>query len=74
VDAPGIEGQRIHIGWDRPVSMREVAASASRLVGKRVRVLTIPGGPLRAVGTLLTPVNPLVRDMGALARSFQSGR
>jgi uncharacterized protein YbjT (DUF2867 family) len=74
VDAPGIEGQRIDIGWDRPVSMREVAASTSRLVGKRIRVLAIPGGPLRAVGTLLTPVNPLVRDLGAMARWFQSGR
>ena len=25
VDAPGVEGQRIDIGWDRPVSMQDVA-------------------------------------------------
>src|ERR687893_631185 len=33
VDAPGVEGQRIDIGWDRPVSMQEIAAIAGDLLG-----------------------------------------
>lgn len=74
VDTAGIDGQRIDIGWDRPVSMREVAATTSRIVGKRIRVLAVPSGPLRAVGTVLQPINPLAKDLGAMARWFESGR
>jgi uncharacterized protein YbjT (DUF2867 family) len=73
-EAPGVEGQRIDIGWDRPVSMQEVAGIAGRLLGKRIRVRTIPAGPLRAVGAVLAPINPLAQDMGAMAAWFQSGR
>ncbi len=73
-DAPGVDGQRIDIGWDRPVSMEEVAGIAGRLLGKRIRVRTIPAGPLRAVGTVLAPINPMAQDMAAMAAWFQSGR
>ncbi|CAI3799219.1 SDR family oxidoreductase [Pseudarthrobacter sp. MM222] len=73
-DAPGIDGQRIDIGWDRPVSMQEVAEISGRLLGNRIRVRTITVGLLHTVGTLLEPVNPLPKDMAAMAGWFQSGR
>lgn len=73
-DAAGVEGQRIDIGWDRAVSMQEVAGVSSSLLGKRIRVRTIPGGLIRAVGTVLGPVTPAVKDMGAMASWFQTGR
>ena len=73
-DAAGVEGQRIDIGWDRAVSMQEVAGISSSLLGKRIRVRTIPGGLIRAVGTVLGPVTPAVKDMGAMASWFQTGR
>jgi uncharacterized protein YbjT (DUF2867 family) len=74
IDAPGIDGQRIDIGWDRPVSMQEVAEISGRLLGNRIRVRTVPVGLLHTVGTLLEPVNPLPKDMAAMAGWFQSGR
>jgi uncharacterized protein YbjT (DUF2867 family) len=73
-DTPGVDGQRIDIGWDRPVSMQEVAEISGRLLGRRVRVRTVPSGLLHAVGTVLGPINPMVKDMGAMAGWFQSGR
>jgi len=73
-DAPGIDGQRIDIGWDRPVSMQEVAAISSRLLGKQIRVRTVPSALLHAVGSVLRPVNPLAKDMAAMADWFKSGR
>jgi uncharacterized protein YbjT (DUF2867 family) len=74
IDAPGIDGQRIDIGWDRPVSMQEVAEISGRLLGNRIRVRRVPVGLLHTVGTLLEPVNPLPKDMAAMAGWFQSGR
>jgi uncharacterized protein YbjT (DUF2867 family) len=73
-DAVGIDGQRIDIGWDRPVTMQEVARISGRLLGTRIRVRTIPSGLIRAAGTVLGPVTPAVKDMAAMAGWFQSGR
>ena len=50
VDAPGVDGQRIDIGWDRPVSMREIARISGRLLGQQIRVRTIPAGLINAPG------------------------
>ena len=73
IDEPGIDGQRIDIGWDRPVSMQEVADISGRLLGKRIRVRTVPAGLLHAAGTVLGPVNPLVKDIAAMTEWFQTG-
>jgi uncharacterized protein YbjT (DUF2867 family) len=72
-DTPGIDGQRIDIGWDRPVSMQEVAEISGRLLGKRIRVRTIPIGLIHASGTVLGPISPMVKDTAAMADWFQSG-
>jgi uncharacterized protein YbjT (DUF2867 family) len=73
-DVPGIDGQRIDIGWDRPVSMQDVAGIAGRLLGKRIRIRTIPTGLIHAIGTVLGPINPMAKDIAAMAGWFQSGR
>ncbi|MBB6402803.1 SDR family oxidoreductase [Arthrobacter sp. AZCC_0090] len=60
VDATGVDGQRIDIGWDRPVSMREIADIAARL--------------LRTPVTVLGPTTPMAGDLGAMMDWFQTGR
>lgn len=74
VDLPGLEGQRIDIGWDRALGMQEVADIMGRLSGRPVRVRSIPLGVLRVAGTLLGPVNPMAKDAAAMMEWFQSGR
>ena len=44
VDAPSVDGQRIDIGWDRPVTMQEIAGICSQLLGQEIRLRTIPAG------------------------------
>jgi uncharacterized protein YbjT (DUF2867 family) len=74
VDAPGVDGERIDIGWDRPVGMQEVAEISGRLLDERVRVRAIPAGLIRTVGTVLGPVSPMAKDLGAMVAWFQTGR
>ena len=74
VDAPGVDGQRIDIGWDRPVSIEEIAQISGRLLGQRVRVRTIPAGLINAAGALVGRFNPMVKDMVAMMRWFQTGQ
>jgi uncharacterized protein YbjT (DUF2867 family) len=74
VDAPGVEGQRIDIGWDRPISMQEFADIAERLTGEEIRVQSTPVGLLRTAGALMGPVNPMVKDLAAMMGWFQTGR
>ena len=74
VDAPGVDGQRIDIGWDRPVSIEEIAQISGRLLGQRVRVRTIPAGLINTAGALVGRFNPMVKDMAAMMHWFQTGQ
>lgn len=74
VDAPGVEGQRIDIGWDRPVSMREIAQLAGGLVGQPIAVRSVPAGVVRVAGAVAGRVNPMIKDMAAMLAWFQTGR
>lgn len=74
VDAPGVEGQRIDVGWDRPISMQEFADLTERLTGEGMRVQSVPVGLLRAAGRVLGPVNPMAKDLAAMISWFQTGR
>jgi uncharacterized protein YbjT (DUF2867 family) len=74
VDVPGVEGQRIDIGWDRAVSVSEVAQIAGRLLGREIRVRAIPGAVVNALATVVGKFSPMVNDMGAMMRWFQTGR
>jgi uncharacterized protein YbjT (DUF2867 family) len=74
VDAPGVDGQRIDIGWDRPVSMQEIAQISGRLLGQQIRVRTIPAGLINAAGAVVGKFNPMVKDLTAMTRWFQTGQ
>ena len=74
VYAPGVEGQRIDIGWDRPVSMQNLADIATRLLGAKIKVRTVPAGLIRAVGVVAGPFMPLFKDMSAMLAWFGTGK
>jgi uncharacterized protein YbjT (DUF2867 family) len=40
VDAEGVDGERIDIGWDRPVSMNKIAEIAGHLTARPSRYET----------------------------------
>jgi uncharacterized protein YbjT (DUF2867 family) len=71
---PGVDGQRIDIGWDRPVSIQEVAQVAGRLLGREIRVRSLPAGVINTISTVVGKVSPTVNDMGAMLRWFQTGQ
>jgi uncharacterized protein YbjT (DUF2867 family) len=74
VDADIVGGERIDIGWTRPISMREGAELASRLANTKVRVLSVPAGMLRGMGKISGKAGSRMRDMGAMAAWFDTGR
>lgn len=74
VYVPGVDGQRIDIGWDRPVSIQEVAQVAGRLLGHEIRVRSMPAGVINGISSVIGKVSPMVNDMGAMLRWFQTGR
>ncbi|MEA5453552.1 SDR family oxidoreductase [Sinomonas sp. JGH33] len=74
VDADIASGERIDIGWDRPVSMQDVAGISSRLLGRPITVRSAPTGLIRTAGRVLGPVMPMARDMGSMLNWFETGR
>ena len=74
VDAPGVEGQRIDIGWDRPVSIQDIAQISGQLLTQQIRVRTIPAGVINAAGAVVGRFSSTVNDMAAMMRWFQTGR
>jgi uncharacterized protein YbjT (DUF2867 family) len=74
VDAPGVDGQRIDIGWDRPVSMQQIAEISGRLLGQRVRLWSVPAGLINPAGSVVGRFSPMVKDLAAMLRWFQTGR
>jgi uncharacterized protein YbjT (DUF2867 family) len=74
VDAPHVDGQRIDIGWDRPVSMQEIAQISGQLLGQQIRVRSMPGGLINTAGALVGKFSPMVKDMTAMMSWFQTGR
>ena len=74
VDAPGVDGQRIDIGWDRPVSIQDIAQISGHLLTQQIRVRTIPAGVINAAGAVVGRFSSTVNDMAAMMRWFQTGR
>ena len=74
VDADVGAGERIDIGWDRPVSIQEVADIASALVGDTVKVRAVPAGVLRVVGVVAGRFMPVLKDLGAMFDWFATGK
>ncbi|WOP17708.1 SDR family oxidoreductase [Raineyella sp. LH-20] len=73
VDAPGVDGERIDIGWTRPVSASEVAEIASRLLGRRIEVGAAADLP-RPAGGSGGRTWTMTADMQAMIDWFDSGK
>ena len=69
VDANLRLGERVDIGWDRPLSMKEVATIASGLIGRRVAVNSLPTPVMRAMGLAMPPM----KDLAAMVDWFATG-
>jgi uncharacterized protein YbjT (DUF2867 family) len=74
VDAPVVDGEHIDLGWDRPVTTRELAGLAAVGLGRPVKVRSIPWPVLAAGVAVVGRFNDQVSDMGAMVRYFQTGR
>jgi uncharacterized protein YbjT (DUF2867 family) len=74
IDAPGVDGQRIDIGWDRPVSMKEIADISGQLLGQPIRVRSVPAGVINFARGVAGRFSPMVRDVAAMINWFQTGR
>ncbi|MFE4756815.1 SDR family oxidoreductase, partial [Streptomyces mirabilis] len=74
VDADITNGERIDIGWDRPVSMSEIADISTQLLQQKIKVRAVPAGLLRTLGFLTSPFAPIVKDMSAMVNWFETGK
>jgi uncharacterized protein YbjT (DUF2867 family) len=70
VDAPVSVGERIDIGWDRPVSFRELARTGSKLLGRDVEAVAVDPAWLRQPDQS----EEANRDFTAMVDHFNSGR
>jgi uncharacterized protein YbjT (DUF2867 family) len=74
VDAPGVDGEHMDLGWDRPVSTREVALLTSSALGHRVRTIAIPPAVLSAGLGLAARFSEQAADLRAMSRFFGTGQ
>ena len=69
-DADAEGGERIGIGWGRPVSMREVADVMGGRAGKKIKVWVVLSAVARAAGAVAGRFMSLMKDMAAMFRWF----
>jgi uncharacterized protein YbjT (DUF2867 family) len=74
VDAEGVGGERIDIGWNRPLSMGEVARISSDILKRQIRVRTVPWWLLNLVLGAVGRFSEQAADIREMVRYFQSGR
>ena len=74
VDVEVHGGERIDIGCDRPVSIRDLAQISGRLLGREIGVRSIPAPVVRTAGSVLGGAVPMARDMCSMMEWFQTGK
>jgi len=74
VDADIVDGERIDIGWSRPVSIHEAAEIAGRRAGKQIKVMSVPAGAIAGLGKVTAKILPLVGDMASMVAWFETGK
>ncbi|OFI36974.1 NAD-dependent epimerase [Arthrobacter sp. SW1] len=74
VEADIAVGERVDIGWNRPLSIQEAAELVASRSGKDVKVLSMPTPALRLAGKVTGKFAPLVADMAAMSAWFETGR
>jgi uncharacterized protein YbjT (DUF2867 family) len=74
VDQPRAAGRRIDIGTDQPMSAQEIAAAFAAILGREIRVRSLPwpllSGLMRPVGLF----NERVKDGRAMIEYFHTGQ
>ncbi|MBY3987826.1 SDR family oxidoreductase [Rhodococcus fascians] len=73
VDADVEDGERIDIGWDRPIGASEAARLLSVATGSTIKVRAIPSPIARVVGAVSSPFIPIIKDMAAMFTWFETG-
>ena len=74
VDAVGVDGKAIDLGWDRPMSTGEIADAFSRLLSRTIRVRTIPMALIHGAAGIIGLFNPFARDAAAMIGYFLTGQ
>ncbi len=74
VDADVADGERIDIGWGRPVSMQDIADIASTYAGGPVSVRSMPAWFVNGLGAVMGPFVPMVKDMSSMLGWFETGK
>jgi uncharacterized protein YbjT (DUF2867 family) len=74
VDADAGDNERVDIGWDRPISVIEVASLITASSGKPIKVWAIPSALTRLIGAVAGRFSPIVQDMTAMFGWFDTGR
>lgn len=74
VDAEGVDGQRIDIGWDRPVSIDELASLVGRALKDPVAVHSIPLPPASDDAAEDAAADTSANDMMAMMTYFATGK
>ncbi|MFD5272070.1 hypothetical protein [Streptomyces sp. NPDC058335] len=54
--------------------MREVADVMGRRAGKKIKVWAVPSGAARTAGAVAGRFMPLIKDLAAMFRWFETGR
>jgi uncharacterized protein YbjT (DUF2867 family) len=73
VDVDADDGERVDIGWDRPVAAKEAARLLGDAMNRSITVLAIPARIARFAGVALGPFMPIVKDMAAMFSWFDTG-
>jgi uncharacterized protein YbjT (DUF2867 family) len=74
VEADVINGEHIDLGWDRPVTMRDLASLIGARLGRPVKVRSIPWPVLATGVAVVGRFSDQVSDLGAMLHYFQTGR
>lgn len=74
VDADTVEGERIDIGWTRPVSISEAASLVQTHADKPVKVMAMPAGVITGLGKVTSRIVPMVSDMASMVAWFETGK
>jgi uncharacterized protein YbjT (DUF2867 family) len=73
VDAPGLDGLRIDLGMDAPVTLEQIIHELSSLSGRTITLKPIPPTMRALLFRVLGMFNPFLRDVGASMDYVSSG-
>lgn len=74
VDAPGVAGQKIDIGWQNPVMLLELEKTVEKILHQDVGVLRIPNALISVAGVVGGLFSPLIKDMAAMGEWMATGK